>query len=326
MKRLRAAMLQRRAFFLLLALTLPFVMGQTDCNPAPDLTCDQNIYITVERNRCSIIYPPCQGFDPWRLGDSFSYGIGGVHSQQALRNLGLQKRISSNNAILRRICAYYTYSQGSFQRRYEYTHRNTNYGTGNIFISMFSEGLFSVSLERMGCRNIDRDCSPYNAASLNIFGAFASGGTAPYSYAFTANGIPVTDTAGDTFFHTPTHNTEYRVTVTDNTGAQAAAIYIMKADNQNQPDPTFTATPSGTISTNQTVTLTPASAGGMTPVEWQWDMDWLGNDDEPFEQTINTGNGVITKSWQTPGTKYIRLRTRDAQGNFGETFLAVRVA
>jgi len=314
---------RRRTFITLLVLLLPLFMGQTDCNPSPNLTCEQNISFDIERGRCTIISPPCSGFNPWRTGDHY----------ELLLNLGTQQTTVlsilppviytdervSNGTILRRVCSLSNSVNGNYRGVYEYTYQ-TSLGRGNFFLSVFDEGLLFVRA-KTNCA----ECPHVKSGQSLKIVADAQGGTPPYSYTFMANGVTIpTVPNSNELSHNPNVNTEYTITVTDGTMTQVTDTTVaFVVDNPNQPYPTITTSPSGIILTNQTVSLTPAGSSNIT--KWQWDFDWKGNDSEPFELTINGSNGATTINWTTIGTKYIRLRATDAQGNFGETFIPVRV-
>jgi hypothetical protein len=310
----------RRSFVFLVILALPIVMGQAECNAPSNITCQQNVSFSIERGKCTIVYPPCSNFNPWQLGDTYTLSSGFSDYNDSSSNIHLYEYFS-DRTTLRKICSSEFASVGTLAGGYDYSFQ-TALGRGNVSIVVFDEGLFSVRASTcQSCRHIR------SSWSTSVY-AGVSGGTQPYSYMFTANGvaIPADPTFLTSVFDRPTRNTEYKVTVTDSTGLQAtdsAIVFVL--DNLNQPRPSVAVSPSGTVSINQPVTLTPSGGGAGAIVQWQWDFDWQGNDGEPFEQTINGSDGTTTTQWITGGTKYIRVRARDAQGNFGEAFVLIRV-
>ena len=88
--------------------------------------------------------------------------------------------------------------------------------------------------------------------------ASVTGGTGPFTYAWTPSG-------GNTTTATNLSADTYTITVTDNNGCPATAVATVK-----QPPPITITAPGQTICIGQTATLTATANGGTTPYTYNW--------------------------------------------------------
>ncbi|MBS1798055.1 MAG: PKD domain-containing protein [Acidobacteria bacterium] len=321
----------------------PFLAFQERClpiftlPPAEPASCPVNIPLTFDSRKCAVVEPPCIGDFDWQPNDAFTiydsapgtspFGRG-PSMQFEVENITLNGlgNTPSPDQIMRRVCQNRNDLMSSAptgRGRYRYYLQNSEW-EGTYFVTLTNPQALSAYFSSL---TGDRTYQVQPPDWRRQIAVNASGGFPPYNYFWTINGAASIERSA-AFDHTATRNTEYRVQVLDSHEGMTEAGFIVVIRNvfgnpaPGDPIAAFTIAPDPIVP-NQLVTLDPSTASGAI-TRWQWDFDWHGDVLEPFDQTINGGNGIMTTVF-TPGVHYIRLRVTTAAGNFDETFRRVRV-